>query len=281
MTDQTNFRNPVEQLGYAMMPHAVMQDPNISDGAKVTYSIYIRHAQQKGSCFPGIKTMARIRGKSTGTISRHNEELEQAGYIARKRVTGTSTLTIIEDVRQIERLQGIATSEIARREKPKKDKYDIAIIEHVKLQECDVEEEQTKNNKQEKPPIIPKKELLPEALIENHKTEPHPLITGTEDVKPRGAARASPSQAMFSALGTAYRFDLKLLTSRQRGRLNAVGKRIRDAEYAVDEVLNAGMYWWTEDWRGQRGSTPTDSQFFETLSKLRQGNKTMREAESW
>ena len=92
----------------------------------------------------------------------------------------------------------------------------------------------------------------------------------------------TPSQAMFSAIGEAYRFDLKLLTSKQRGRLNTVGKRIRKAEYTVEEVLATGIHWWAEDWRGKKGSIPTDSQFFETLSQLRQGKEiSVQEAESW
>ncbi|HUV65365.1 MAG TPA: hypothetical protein VMW24_15825, partial [Sedimentisphaerales bacterium] len=77
-------------------------------------------------------------------------------------------------------------------------------------------------------------------------------------------------QAMFTAICDAMRFDGKLLTEKQRGRLNRLSKRLRDTGKTPRDVIGAGQWWWKEDWRGKKGDTPTDGQLFEVLGKLAQ-----------
>ena len=85
---------------------------------------------------------------------------------------------------------------------------------------------------------------------------------------PEPEKEPTPHQAMFTAACQAMRFELDLLTEKQRGRLNKLSKRLRDAGKTPRDVMDAGEWWWTEGWRGQKGSTPTDSQLFEVLGKL-------------
>ncbi len=92
--------------------------------------------------------------------------------------------------------------------------------------------------------------------------------------KPPKKAKSPPGNGhspamMFTALAAAYRMDTALLTERDRGRLNATTKRLTAAGYTTDEIADAGQFWWAEDWRGKKGSPPTDSQFFQVIAQRR------------
>lgn len=97
MTEEFAFRNPVKKVGFAQVMHVVTLDPEVSDGAKATYQLYLMYAQS-GNCWPSIEAVAEKRGKSSGTISCHNAELERAGYITRTRRLGATSLTITKDI---------------------------------------------------------------------------------------------------------------------------------------------------------------------------------------
>jgi len=73
---------------------------------------------------------------------------------------------------------------------------------------------------------------------------------------------------MFGALLAVYKWDPKLITEKQRGRLNSEAKRLLKADKTPEEVWHAGEWWWENDWRGQKDSTPTYSQLVETLGKV-------------
>jgi len=70
-----------DETGYATIPHAVLGDPDLSQGAKRAYVMVAHHANTQGRC---IRTVARIAGyvggcyKSAYTYLR---ELEGAGYL--------------------------------------------------------------------------------------------------------------------------------------------------------------------------------------------------------
>lgn len=112
---------------------------------------------------------------------------------------------------------------------------------------------------------------------------------GNEGKRKEGAAvAASPpeptaAQSMFEALAGAYRWDYKLLTEKQRGRLNREEKQIREKGYTTEDVMNAGVWWWDNDWRGKKGSPPSTSQFFETLAQRKANAEARkpRELEPW
>ena len=161
------FRNSVEAVGFAMTYHVVTLDPQLSDGALRTYLLYLSYAQQKVTCWPSEQTIATERGKSTGTIQRHNAELENLGYITRQsRGKGKTWLTIIEDVTQIPRLQELAGTRLAARDngdaqkcagkesRPRKNarsngdrRAKMRAQNGLTAQKCAVEEEQeSKNN---------------------------------------------------------------------------------------------------------------------------------------
>ena len=115
------FRNPVKQLGFAQVAHAMALDPELSDGAYRTFSIYLMYAHQKEICWPGRERMATDRSKSEATLKRYTQELVRLGYITRKRKMNQSWLTIIEDVDKIPRLQQLAAARLLSRQEIKHD----------------------------------------------------------------------------------------------------------------------------------------------------------------
>lgn len=108
--DTFEFENPVMAMGFAQIPHAMTLDTTLTDGAYRTYAIYLRYAHQKNVCWPGRERMARDRGLSVSTISRHNAELVQLGYILRHENPDGSWRTVILDLNNNPRLQQIATA---------------------------------------------------------------------------------------------------------------------------------------------------------------------------
>lgn len=136
------FENPVDGIGFAQLRHVATLDGQLSDGAYRTYAIYLKYAQQKPTCWPGIETVAKDRKKSTCSISRHNAELEELGYITRKKRTGKTTLTIIHNLTLNERLQALAQDELQKRDNCNNDMCKVAKMQSIKLQKCNPEEEQ-------------------------------------------------------------------------------------------------------------------------------------------
>ena len=92
--DERNIR---EQIGYAMIPHAITQCPDLSDGAFRTYVLLIGFWRQSKKCWPGIERLATIREVSERQIQRHIQEMVVVGIVERRRRVGKSSLTIIKD----------------------------------------------------------------------------------------------------------------------------------------------------------------------------------------
>ena len=194
------FENPVEAVGFAQLRHIVMLDRKLSDGAYRTFATYIKYAQQNPTCWPGIETIARDRGKSAATISRHNQELESLGYIRRQRRMGNTTLTIIRDLNQVPRLQELAIHELQEREHRKNERIVISKMQGKISQKRDVEEEplEEESPKENKP--MPKaKEPIPEPDI------PLPDIEGPWKGPAPPAAKVYLERFNFNARKTLWR----------------------------------------------------------------------------
>ena len=137
--DKVAHKNPVKQVGYAMVYHVATLDPELSDGALRTLHVYLMHAQQKNVCWPSRARVAELRGKSEVTISRHNEELERLGYIARERRMDDASMTYILDYEQNPRFRAMAEAILAARTTD--DTSDVSKTIRATLQKRHVEEE--------------------------------------------------------------------------------------------------------------------------------------------
>jgi predicted transcriptional regulator len=175
--EKLQFENPVQDFGWAMIPHAMTRDPDLSDGAYRTYTHLLEYAQQKKKAWPGIETVAEARGKEERTITRHFLELEKFGYIKRQRRYGKTTMTWIRDAFDLSRLKEIVERTIEQtRDKifSEQDKNVLideepdenVLIDQTKMssqkgQKCPAEEEQRKRT------IIKNKDGF--SFLEEHK----------------------------------------------------------------------------------------------------------------
>jgi DNA-binding MarR family transcriptional regulator len=111
---EIRHKNPIKELGFAAMEHALTLDTDLSDGAYRTYALLKFYWQHKSEAFPTVDTMAEKRGIRRETIGVHLKELVQKGLITRKARVGTSTMTYLEDLPQ--EYVDLALAELERRD---------------------------------------------------------------------------------------------------------------------------------------------------------------------
>lgn len=81
----TEGRGLYEQLRRQMSFFGeIYADPDLPHRARTVY-MYLRDRAGSGSCWPGIKTIARDLHLSPRTVQRALNDLERAGYIQRQR----------------------------------------------------------------------------------------------------------------------------------------------------------------------------------------------------
>jgi hypothetical protein len=74
--------DPVSAGGFTQVPNCVLNDPEISLGAKVVYAKLLSYAWNNNHVFPGQEKMAEELGAGKRTIIRFVAELERRGYVA-------------------------------------------------------------------------------------------------------------------------------------------------------------------------------------------------------
>lgn len=77
--------DPISAHGFTQVPNVVLRDTNLSPGAKLCYAMLLSYAWQKDSCFPGQEALAKDTGISKRSTVRCMKELEEAGYLEKKR----------------------------------------------------------------------------------------------------------------------------------------------------------------------------------------------------
>ena len=68
---------------YVQLPEWLLFHPDLSDGAKMTWLALASYADKQGTAFPGVKTLAKRRGRGAVSIFNHLRELEEAGALRR------------------------------------------------------------------------------------------------------------------------------------------------------------------------------------------------------
>lgn len=89
----------------ARLPYAVLTDPVLSDGAKLTYTVLRAFASDYKTCSPPLHQVALIRGIGRSTLWRHLAELEARGAVAREPVSGKRTNWVLHAERCSPRLR--------------------------------------------------------------------------------------------------------------------------------------------------------------------------------
>jgi len=72
--------------GFTQVPNAILVDSELSLGAKVTYSLFLKFYWDNNAVFPGQKTLAAYMGMSVSRANEYVKELEKAGLIEIKRL---------------------------------------------------------------------------------------------------------------------------------------------------------------------------------------------------
>ena len=147
---EIRFRNPIKGVGFGQLYHIITVDPELSDGAYRTYATYLMYAQQSLKAWPGRGTVSDDRDKDEATITRHNQELEGLGYIARERRFGKTSITWIEDAEENPRLLALASARLEGRNNAPSNS---AEMRPRSAQKRAAEEEPRRRIKEELPPI--------------------------------------------------------------------------------------------------------------------------------
>jgi len=79
--DKVIIQNEILRSGFAAFPYLVMEDRNLSIGARMSYAFLLKYAWQDGSCFAGQKRMAEEMGVSERQLQRYLYELRDLKYI--------------------------------------------------------------------------------------------------------------------------------------------------------------------------------------------------------
>jgi len=77
--------DPMSKRGFTQVPNFILENDNLSVGAKLTYAMMLRYAWAKDHCFPGQKTLATDAGMGVRSVVRYINELEERGFITIKR----------------------------------------------------------------------------------------------------------------------------------------------------------------------------------------------------
>lgn len=73
------------------MPNAVLRDPDLSIGAKLTFAALLSYAWEQGRCFPGQERLAHDLGVTPRTVINYLKELQSKGLVLAERRGGQRT----------------------------------------------------------------------------------------------------------------------------------------------------------------------------------------------
>src|SRR6267142_4306257 len=76
-----NSADPIALHGFTQLPNFILRNPDVSIGAKTTYSLFLSYAWNNNLCFPGQVTLAKALGMSIGSVNAFIKELEACGLI--------------------------------------------------------------------------------------------------------------------------------------------------------------------------------------------------------
>lgn len=77
--------DPISSSGFTQVPNAILQNKDLSPGAKITYSMLLKYAWEKEKCFPGQERLADDIGISKRSVITFLKEIEKIGYLETKR----------------------------------------------------------------------------------------------------------------------------------------------------------------------------------------------------
>jgi biotin operon repressor len=73
---ELNTKDPILRFGFTQVPNFILEDANISIGAKVTYAMFLKYAWDNDYVFPGQERLASHMGCSERSVRTYIKELE-------------------------------------------------------------------------------------------------------------------------------------------------------------------------------------------------------------
>ncbi len=91
--DKKSTYSVYERMGYfAATPYSLMDDPRLSGNALLVWDALIRHADNDLVCWPSYETIGRLARLKPTSVGYALNELEDAGWLTRKKRMGASTV---------------------------------------------------------------------------------------------------------------------------------------------------------------------------------------------
>ncbi len=78
---ELNTKDPVAQGGFTQVPNFILENPDLSLGAKVVYSMFLRYAWHNNLVFPGQDRLGKSMSVTGARVSQFIKELREAGLI--------------------------------------------------------------------------------------------------------------------------------------------------------------------------------------------------------
>lgn len=99
--------DPIAQGGFTQVPNFILVKSDLSIGAKVIYSMFLRYAWHNDSCFPGQERLAKDMGIAERSVRTYIQELEKHDLLeVKRRGQGRTNLYKISFVVQKKRKKG-------------------------------------------------------------------------------------------------------------------------------------------------------------------------------
>jgi hypothetical protein len=111
----------------------------------------------------------------------------------------------------------------------------------------------------------------PEPLDNHHEPSTEPSDNGTG--APKLDKKLTPAREMFGVLADLCKYDLALITEKERGQLNQTEKKMRENGITPSTLKAFSDWWYDHDWRGQKSQPPTLSDIRETWGRFRDYQK--------
>ncbi len=73
--------DPMSKRGFTQVPNFILENDNLSIGAKITYAMMLKYAWYDDHCYPGQEKLAADIGTAIRSVRRYLKELEEAKFI--------------------------------------------------------------------------------------------------------------------------------------------------------------------------------------------------------
>ncbi len=67
--------------GWTAVPNFILENDELSGGAKLTYAMFLKYAREQDECFPGQERLGKDIGATRQSVNSYIGELSKAGFV--------------------------------------------------------------------------------------------------------------------------------------------------------------------------------------------------------